>query len=300
MDLPHKWLTRSVIGIVLVAILGFSAYRLYQQHKSAVTAAAVTTKSLHQGSVLDHVPLIAPADGIVTEILVADGEQVQAGQVLVCVENSDLRSQYQTVLAEYARLKAAADAATKTPAVPQMIPEGPLMIPEGPPLTAGSVQMIPEGPPPIAKSVAVKPAGTAKANFERMEKLYAIGGVSRKQYEQAKAAYESEQQAAAPALPPPVSRPGGTVVIGGGAGAVNGELSAVQERLKNLEAQMMKSQVRAEKAGVIAAINCHAGDKVSAGTPLLYMADFSLWPSNTTAEDPFWSNGVNRGFDIAR
>jgi multidrug resistance efflux pump len=163
----------GTLGVIAVTVAASASVWFWLNNSGYVAVQAASVQG-------DNVNVSIKAGGTVAEILVADGAEVKAGDNLA-------RLNVMVTPEEIAQLEDAAEKAKeryqqilKNPPVQQQV------------TTSGG------------NAAAQAAYDSALAEKSRMERLYAIGGVSRVQYESALAAFESAQRSLAAASAPVV------------------------------------------------------------------------------------------------
>lgn len=161
----------SLPAIFILAIVFIGGIFMWYQHKSAITIndAKLTSSLVHVSS---------QSDGTLTEILVNDGDKIEAGQVIAKVKVIVTPEQIQVLQ------KAYDDAQSNYSKLEQQMKSS---------MSAVTTYSSPRSSGDIAGAQARLDA--AAAEKQKMEKLYSIGAVSATQYAEAQSAYASAQAA---------------------------------------------------------------------------------------------------------
>ncbi|MGM9539759.1 HlyD family secretion protein [Anaerovibrio sp.] len=196
--------------------------------------------------------------GRVVELLVKEGDRVEAGQVIARIDKRDLIAQKEQMVANIEAIRAQQGQA----AISTVFQQGST--------SAGT----------SSASAALERAGAdlemARADYERYAALVESGAVSRQafekyrtQYQVAQAAYSQAQaaaaQAAAATLQTDVSRANEAVTAS--------KLAQAEAALKQLLVSLDETEIRAPFAGVITAKYVEEGSMISTGTPLVAVQD---------------------------
>lgn len=232
---------------VSVFLLAFFAWRWLsapsEADKKKIAAVKADPRVICEGIVVPvrYASMSLQLPGVVSEVLVKEGDQVKPGQVLIRLANEDLRAKAQSARANYLRE------------------------------TAGFRE----------QEVTMKKAGVeqaavafeqAQVDFQRFESLYQQNAVSRQEYdrgrtnwlkaksdwERAKADYEMSI-----------------------AGSRSETIAAARADAEAAEAAVGQTVLRAPFAGTIAYLDHKVGEYVAAGTPLVRLGEFSAWRIQT-------------------
>lgn len=258
---------KVVIGIVVLAFLAGGAY--VALGRRGASADALPAAPVLPAVKADHkvvadakvVPalnaaLSFPAGGIVGEVLVAEGDGVKEGQLLLRLESKDLQARVQQAQAGLA----AAEANLATAAAgarPQEV---------------------------AAREAAVERAQTSyeaeKTNLERIQLLFTQGAVSQQQLEQATAAYQVaqaglRQSQAELDLLKAGARPEAVA-------AAEANVAVARAALEQAKIALAQAELRAPFAGTVVSVNLKQGEFVAPGTPVVQVADLSSWEVQTS------------------
>ena len=245
-DKVNRFLKYGLPGLILIAVLSASGVWYYQHSHAYMTIRDAQVTSTLVGAKV-RVP------GVVTEILVKDGEQVAAGQVLarvkVNVTEDQIRQLQQTVDLSKQNLAALRAGTTTTQPVYSNSGGG------------GSSADV----------------GQAAANLEKMEQLYAMGAVSASKRDEAAAAYAAAQAAGSPSDTVTYQ----TVVQPASPQAIrSGELQVKQAEaaLESAKKESMATEITAPVAGTAYLTDIAANSEVRAGQTIVNIGDAgNIW-----------------------
>lgn len=177
----------GLIGLILIAVLAASGIWYYQHaHQAFTVYDAQVTSTM--------VAARAKAPGTISEMVVTDGEHVEAGDVIAHVEvnvTDDTIAQLQQNL-ELAKKNL------------EQIKKGPQLPQSSMSVTAASAPATAPAPTASSNSAAV---AAAASRMHRMQELYSMGAVSAVERDQAVADYQSAVAASAPAAAPAPATP---------------------------------------------------------------------------------------------
>ncbi len=196
--------------------------------------------------------------GRVVELLVKEGDRVEAGQVIARIDKRDLEAQREQLEANIEAIKAQQSQAALSTALQDGT------------TSAGT----------SSASAALERAGAdlqmARADYERYAALVESGAVSRQafekyrtQYQVAQAAYSQAQAAVAQADAATLQ----TDVSRANEAATARKLAQAEASLKQLLVSLDETEIRAPFAGVITAKYVEEGSMISSGTPLVAVQD---------------------------
>lgn len=170
----------ALVALAILCALGVWAYQHSQKGLTVYDAKVASTM----------VGVKAKADGTVTELVVQDGDHVEAGDVIarVQVKITDEQIAQLAQNAELAKQNLAQVQRGQTVTVPQSAASAPMPVPQ-----------------PVGNSQAV---ANARARLNRMNELYEMGAISAVKRDQAAADLAAAEAAATPA--PAVSAPAAT------------------------------------------------------------------------------------------
>lgn len=171
-----KYMNMKSIAVIFVigVFIGGGYYLCHKQkdpEPEVLPVVKAGTKVVAEGKVIpvNYSVLSFPVSGIVSEVLVKEGDKVEAGQVLVRLECQELHAQYQQAVAKAAKAKANHHK-TGSGLRPQEIR-----------VKQAIVQQ---------KQASYE---RAKADCERAEQLYQVDAVSRQELDRYKTTYLNEQ-----------------------------------------------------------------------------------------------------------
>jgi len=245
-DKVNRFLKYGLPGLMLIAVLSASGVWYYQHSHAYMTIRDAQVTSTLVGAKV-RVP------GVVTEVLVKDGEQVSAGQVLahvkVNVTEDQIRQLQQTVDLSKQNLAALRAGTTTTQPVYSSSGGG------------GSSADV----------------GQAAANLEKMEQLYALGAVSAAKRDEAAAAYAAAQAASGPS--DTVSYQ--TVVQPASPQAIRSaelQVKQAEAALESAKKESMATDVTAPVAGTAYLTDVAANSEVRAGQTIVNIGDAgNIW-----------------------
>lgn len=219
------------ILIVVVVALVFGIFKWQQSHGTLEINNAKVASA--------NVQVQAQADGNLTQLLVNDGDKVEAGQVIAKMkvvatpeQIADLQKAYDEAKTNFDNLQSQVRATTTTTRT-VTVPSAVASAPSGP---SGDV------------AGAQARLDAAAANKQKMEKLYSIGAISATEYAEAQSEYTSAQ-AALRSASVPASAPAQTTTTRQVQEAVpaapSPELAA---ELANAQIQLQQAQAALEQA----------------------------------------------------
>ena len=249
----RNWLLLLAAAVTLAA-LAFFGWRWWEGRNYA------STDDAQVGG--DVVPVLARVSGYVQRVAVEENEQVKEGQLLVVIDDSELKQQ---LAQAEAALQAARNAAGQQGRTGQ---------------AASQAQAAQASAAAARSSIAQAEANAEKArsDVERLRPLAEQQIVSRQQFEAAQAsarAAEAQLQAARQNAQAATAQ----------AAAVQGNVSNAQSQLASAEAavaqarlQLGYSRIPAPMSGVVARKNVQPGQMVSPGQPLMSVVPLSdVW-----------------------
>lgn len=227
------------LGLVVLAGLCSGAVWWYHHNHAYITVndAAVTSSM---------VGVKTRAAGTLEEIVVADGEHVEAGAVIAKIKVDVTPDQIQQLEQTVALAQQNLDMIKAGTTVTQ-------------PVTASRS---------TGSGASAAAIGQAADRLQRMEQLYAMGAVSAMERDAAQAAYDSLQSA--PAERPAVSYQ--TIVQPSSQEAIHGaevQLRQAQNALEAAKSDAQATDIVAPLAGTVYYADIKAGDEVKAGQTLL-------------------------------
>lgn len=264
-------------GIALVAVVIFvsNGYSFWQQHQgsentSTLPSVTADTRILAEGVVaptkISALNFAIP--GLVSEILVAEGEEVQAGQTLARLDSQDVQARYEQAVATLAKSRA-----------------------------SKNQQLVLKQ----AELARLQPGyEVSKADYERVKKLYESGANTKQELDQSESRYlqaSAELQGANDSL-----RLLETVATS----TAEAEVAEAQANVKYYEHQLAQTELRAPFAGIISFINFNVGEYITIGSTNLtesgispnssvQLADLSKWCVKTDDLTELNANNVKPG-----
>ena len=240
------WLRRGVVACLLAGVC-FGVWRWVTSSSDAdqqkLAAIKADPRVVCEGIVVPvrYASMSLQLSGVVSEILVAEGEPVQQGQVLVKLASDDLRAKAESARANFQKE------------------------------TAGSREQEIAMKKALMEQAAIA-MKQAKIDFQRMESLYEQKAVSLQEFdksktlwlkatadwEHAKADYEMAR-----------------------AGSRTETIAAAQAEAEAAAAAVGQTVLRAPFAGTVAYLDHKVGEYVAAGTPLVRVGVLSAWRVQT-------------------
>jgi HlyD family secretion protein len=267
-----RWMVVVLMVIILAAGGGY--YALHQgatpTQQPVLPPVKASNKIVAEGKVIPvkYSVLSFSVSGIISEVLVAEGDKVEAGQVLVRLDSRELQAKSQSDLADLAKAQASH---SKT-----------------------SVGLRPQEVMMKQAVMAQNRASSeeARANFERSRQLFEQGAVSEQQLDKDKTAYlktqaELRQSEADLDMAKAGSRTEDIAVTAADVAAAEAKLHGTQESI-------VLTELRAPFSGTIASIDLKVGEFVSidpakrdenveiTDNDNIQLADLSKWLIKTT------------------
>ena len=267
-----KWLVMALVIVILAAGGGYYALRQGNTptQQPVLPPVKASTKVVAEGKVIPvkYSVLSFSVSGIISEVLIAEGDKVAAGQVLVRLDSRELQAKSQSGLAELAKAQAS-HSKTSAGLRPQEITMKQAVMAQN---RASSEE--------------------AKANFERSQQLFDQGAVSGQQLDKDKTAYlkaqaELRQAEADLEMAKAGSRSEDIAVAAADVAAATAKLHETQESI-------VLTELRAPFSGTIASIDLKVGEFVSidpakrdenveiTDNDNIQLADLSKWQIKTT------------------
>lgn len=195
--------------------------------------------------------------GRVVELLVKEGDEVQAGQVIARIDKRDLVAKKEQYEASIAAIEAQQQQAAATT------------------MQTGTTQSA-LGAAQSAQAKAGADLALARADYERYSDLVANGAVSQQVFEQFRTKYEVAQatyeQAGASVRQAQASL-GQSDVDQANEAAMAKKLAQAQAALQEVEVSLDETEIRAPFDGVITEKYVEEGSMISSGTPLVAVQD---------------------------
>jgi len=225
-----KWLL--ILGsTVLSNAIGYGVYSHYYGSKFISTDNAYTAAETAQ---------VTPAiSGIVREVRVTDTQQVQRGDVIVVLDDTDARLALAQAEAELGRAlrRVRGYVATDSSLAAQLV--------------ARNADLV-----------------RAKVDLDRREALAASGSVSGDELTKARNAFATAQASVTAAVS---SREANAVLIANATEETNPEVSLARAKRDQALVNLERTVIRAPQAGVIARRSVQVGQQVQAGAPLVWV-----------------------------
>lgn len=241
-----KVLKFGPVALIVIAILCAGGVWAYQHSQKGLTVYDAKVASTMVG-------VKAKADGTITELVVQDGDHVEAGDVIAHVQakvtDEDIAQLEQN--AALAKQSLAQVQKGQTITVPQ-----------------ASAAPVP-APAPVQSSGNSQAVANARARLNRMNELFQMGAVSAKQRDQAAADLAEAESAATPA--PAVSAPAPAVVPRTMTQAPNPEvLKQAELAVKQAEAALENAKQDAQTTDIVAPVagTVYYSDDTQEGTEL--------------------------------
>jgi membrane fusion protein (multidrug efflux system) len=229
-----KWLL--ILGsTVLSNAIAYGLYSHYYGSKFISTDNAYTAAETAQ---------VTPAiSGIVREVRVTDTQQVQQGDVIVVLDDTDARLALAQAEAELGRAlrRVRGYVATDSSLAAQLV--------------ARNADLV-----------------RAKVDLDRREALAASGSVSGDELTKARNAFATAQASVTAAVS---SREANAVLIADATEETNPEVSLARAKRDQALVNLERTVIRAPKAGVIARRSVQVGQQVQAGAPLVWVVPVS-------------------------
>lgn len=266
-----KWMVVVIVGAVLAAGGGYYAWRQASvpAQQPVLPPVKASSKIIAEGKVIpvNYSVLSFSVSGIVAEVLVTEGDKVEAGQVLVKLECKELQARYRNALAELAKAQAKCNL-TNNGLRPQEVTMKQAILAQQRALCAG-----------------------AEADFERTKRLFERGAVSQQQFDKDRTAYlkaQADLQQAEADLE--MARVGSRSED---ISAASAEVAAAQAKVQEIQANIVQTELRAPFSGTIASIDLKPGEFVTTETAKIdenaevtdsikvQLADLSKWQIKT-------------------
>ena len=231
------------LALVALAILGALGVWAYQHSQKGLTVYDAKVESTMVG-------VKAKADGTITELVVQDGDHVEAGDVIarVQVKITDEQIAQLAQNAELAKQNLAQVQRGQTVTVPQSAAPAPMPVPQ-----------------PSGNSQAV---ANARARLNRMNELYEMGAISAVKRDQAAADLAAAEAAATPA--PAVSAPAATRYQTMTQPANPEAVKQAELAVKQAEAALENAKQDAQATEIVAPVSgtVYLGDDIQEGADL--------------------------------
>lgn len=248
------------ILIVIIVGLVFGIFKWQQSHGTlAIDNAKIASATVH---------VEAQSNGNLTQLLVNDGDKVEAGQVIAKMkvvatpeQIQDLQKAYDEAKTNFDNLQSQVKATTTTTRT----------------VTVPSAASAPSGPSGDVAGAQAR-LDAAAANKQKMEKLYSIGAISATEYAEAESEYTSAQAAVRSASVPASSAPSTTTrqiqeaVPTAPSRELAEALANAQVQLEQAQAALQQAQsddnyadITAPVSGIISLTNFKEGDDLNQG-----------------------------------
>ena len=242
---PRAAFALRVLTVVLLAIgLALGVYFWYQN-----TSTLKSSDARIQGALYSQT---ARSSGQILEVLVKDGDVVEKGTPLLTLHFPELDKQKED----------ASTALVAARALYAQVSQGR----RGQPLqTGGSID-----------SGAVARLEQAAQHYQKMQELYALGGISAAARDRAASAYEQARQeaSAAPTMITTPNQPPDPNEVR----MAQQQIQQAEQKLAALQALEQQKIVTAPTSGTISLLSVRAGDNVAIGQPLLaVISNTELW-----------------------
>ncbi len=265
----------SLPVLIIIAALCIAGIFFWHQHKSVLTIndAKLTSSVVH---------VSAQTDGTLTEILVNDGDKVEAGQVIARVKVKVTPEQIQALQQAYDEAQSNFD---KVESEVKSSVQTQTVVSSAPAVRSGG---------DVAGAQARLDAAAAQKT--KMEKLYSIGAVSASQYAEAESEYAAAQSALS-AASAPVSVPQQQVQTQSSAPSaeLSQALANAQIQLNQAKAALDQAQsdnnyadITAPVAGIIYTTDFQKGDEIKQGDVFLNVGNTkNLWVQAPLTEQQY-------------
>jgi multidrug resistance efflux pump len=180
--------------------------------------------------------------GTVAKVFVKEGEQVKKGQLLIQLDNEDLKAQLEKAKTGLAKAK------------------------------AGSLQA--SGGKQGTLLRAKSDYTSALASLERKKQLFKQEALTQQELDDANSLYQKEEAALKEAQ--------GNLDQSGTDPAAKAEVAYAQAAIKEIEVSLAKSEIRAPFDGTIAFLNSKQGEYIQVGAPIIQLAGLEGWEIETS------------------
>ncbi len=246
-----KIILAASLAAIALMVYGYTISRPEPQKTTAIPPVKADERVVAEGIVLpkQYSALSLPVGGVVAELYVKEGQQVNAGQLLARLVNEDIRAKVESARAELSRAKANYD----------QVKAG---------ARAAETDM------KVAQAAGMQATyDNARADYQRMRRLFEQGAVSLQQVEQYRAAFlkakaELDLAQADLRLIKEGSRQEAIAVA-------KAELEAAQARLQESRTNLTHTELRAPFSGTISFLDAKVGEYVPAGSVFIQLADLS-------------------------
>lgn len=247
-----------IVGIVGIVLVGLGAYFYLEGGNGAAIRAAETVATPLPAVTVDgqivvdaviaparHVALSMATSGLVAEVLVREGDEAAAGQVIARLDNAQ---QLVAIAQAQARLRA----------------------------VQATYDELAAGPQPQAVAIAQAALDVAQANLMKLTDAPPTLDVTALDLNVSKIIAEADIRRAQAELE--------LKQMGASAEALTvaeAEVAEAQADLKQRELELAATELQMPFTGVIAALDLEIGTQVLAGTPVVQVADFTTWQIKT-------------------
>ena len=248
------------------------------EQKASVATAVVAAPGIVE-AVSEEIEVGAEVPGKLREVSIEEGESVVKGQVIATIENADYATAVQTARAQIETLRSAQVSARARASQARADRDR----------IANASRTEERREARSAYEQTLPAVENSRREFERSERLYRSGDVSREEYERAQTAYEtSKKQAAtmqerynvvnAPARRDDLAKADAAVVLAESqVREFDAQISEATARVHEAEARLDKTVIRAPIAGVVLRKRLKAGESVTpeSMTGIVTIADTS-------------------------
>ena len=255
--------------LVIAAVLVFGIFK-WNETKSVldISDAKLTSSVVHVSS---------QSDGTLTEILVNDGDKVEAGQVIAKVKVITTPQQIEALQ------KACDEAQANYDNLEQQIKNS---------VTSQTVVSTAPSAGDIAAAQARVDAAAAQA--QKMSKLYSIGAVSATQYTEAQSEYSAAQAASAPRQVTQEVSSAPSKELSEALASAQVQLEQAQAALKQAQSDENYADITAPVSGIVYLTNFKQGDSLKENDVLLNIGNTkNLWVEAPLTEEQY--NKVHPG-----
>jgi HlyD family secretion protein len=283
-----RWMV--VVFVVVILAIGGGYYAFHQEAKpteqSVLPPIKASTKVVAEGKVIPvkYSVLSFSVSGIISEVLVSEGDKVEAGQVLVRLDSRELKAKSQSDLAEVSKAQASYSK-SNAGLRPQEVTMKQAVMEQN---RASSEE--------------------ARANFERSQQLFEQGAISGQQLDKDKTAYlkaqaELHQAEADFEMAEAGSR---SEDIAGTAA----DVAVAKAKLYGTQESIVLTELRAPFSGTVASIDLKVGEFVSidpakrdenveiTDNDNIQLADLSKWQIKTTDLTEINIARIKEGADV--
>lgn len=267
-----RWMVVVFVVVILAAGGGFYAFQQAAKptEQTVLPPVKASTKVVAEGKVVPvkYSVLSFSVSGIISEVLVSEGDKVEVGQVLVRLDSRELKAKSQSDLAELAKARANYTKASTG-------------------LRSQEVEM--------KQAIMMQNRASseeARANYERSQQLFEQGAISGQQMDKDRTTYlktqaELQQAEADLEMAKAGSRSEDIAVTAA-------EVDAAKAKLHGTQESIVLTELRAPFSGTVASIDLKVGEFVSidpakrdenveiTDNDNIQLADLSKWQIKTT------------------